>query len=266
MEKHDLAKIKLFLFDLDGTLYLGDRLYPFTAPLLKALTDTGRKYLFLTNNSSRSVADYVRKLNRLGIAARQEDFLTSSQATAHYLLRHHKDKPLYVCGTASLIRELEEAGLSVTFRPEEAQCVVMGFDTELTFEKLRNVSMLLSTRKDIPYIATNPDLVCPTEFGSVPDCGSICMAIRNATGRMPVVIGKPQPLMVELAMAQMGTTPAETAVVGDRIYTDVECGLNAGIAAILVMSGETTPEILAAASRKPSLVLRDCGEISEFLR
>lgn len=266
MEKHELANIRLFLFDLDGTLYLGDQVYPFTVPLLQALKAAGRKYLFLTNNSSRSVTDYVRKLNRLGIAAQAADFLTSSQATAQYLLRHHKEKPLYVCGTASLIRELEASGLTVTRCPEEAQCVVMGFDTELTFEKLRNVSMLLATRKDIPYIATNPDLVCPTEFGSVPDCGSICLAIRNATGRMPVVIGKPQPMMAELAMARMGTTPAETAVVGDRIYTDVECGLNAGIPAILVMSGETTPEILAAAPRKPSLVLQSCGEILDFFR
>ncbi len=266
MEKRELGNIRLFLFDLDGTLYLGDQVYPFTVPLLRALKDAGRKYLFLTNNSSRSVADYVEKLNRLGIPAEEGDFLTSSQATAQYLLGHHREKPLYVCGTASLIRELEAAGLTVTRSPEEAGCVVMGFDTELTFEKLRNVSMLLATRKDIPYIATNPDLVCPTEFGSVPDCGSICLAIRNATGRMPVVIGKPQPKMVELAMARTGASPAETAVVGDRIYTDVECGLNAGISAILVMSGETTPEILAAARRKPSLVLRDCSEILEFFR
>ncbi len=137
----------------------------------------------------------------------------------------------------------------------------MGFDTELTFQKLEDISRLLLTRKDIPYIATNPDLVCPTEFGSVPDCGSVCMMLKNATGRTPVVIGKPSPLMPELAMEKFGYKKEETAVVGDRIYTDVKSGLNAGVTGILVLSGETTPEILAASPDKPHLVLQDASEI-----
>jgi ribonucleotide monophosphatase NagD (HAD superfamily) len=118
----------------------------------------------------------------------------------------------------------------------------------------------------MPYVATNPDLVCPTEFGFVPDCGSVCGMIRTATGRSPKVIGKPEPLMVQMAMERMGMTPAETAVVGDRIYTDVKSGLNAGCACILVMSGETTPEILAASPDRPDLVLSSAAEILEALR
>ena len=149
---------------------------------------------------------------------------------------------------------------------ENAQCIVMGFDTELTFRKLWDVSYLLTTREDIPYIATNPDYVCPTEFGFVPDCGSVCDMIFNATGRRPVVIGKPSALMPQLAMEQLGAAPEETAVVGDRIYTDVKCGLNAGITGILVMSGETTQEILDRSVDKPDLVLRDAGEILNALR
>jgi len=142
----------------------------------------------------------------------------------------------------------------------------MGFDTELTFKKLEDVSRLLLTRPDIPYIATNPDYVCPTEFGSVPDCGSVCDMIYNATKKRPVVIGKPSPLMPQLAMAQHGYSREETAVVGDRIYTDVKSGLNAGITGILVMSGETTPEILAQSPDKPHLVLQDASEIITALK
>jgi len=262
MEKNELIRSKrLWLFDMDGTLYLGDRLYGFTTELLAALRDNGRRYLFMTNNSSKSVEDYVKKLARLGIASTREDFITSSQATAYYLKRHHSGKRLYVCGTASLKRELESEGFTVTEKVEDTECIVMGFDTELTFQKLHDVSYLLLTRDEIPYIATNPDYVCPTEFGSVPDCGSVCDMIFNATGKRPVVIGKPEPLMPLLAMERLGYGKEETAVVGDRIYTDVKCGLNAGITGILVMSGETTPEILAASGDKPHLVLQDAGEI-----
>lgn len=261
-----LCRIRLYLFDMDGTLYLGDRLYDFTVPLLQELKKSGRRYLFMTNNSSKSVEDYIEKLKKLGISAEREDFITSSQATAYYLQDHYPGRTLYVCGTKSLKRELRQAGFAVTEDVEKAQCIVMGFDTELTFQKLRDVSYLLLTRPDIPYIATNPDYVCPTEFGSVPDCGSVCDMIFNATGKRPVVIGKPGPLMPELAMAHTGYKKAETAVVGDRIYTDVKSGLNAGITGILVMSGETTPEILAASPDKPHLVLQDASEILDAIR
>ncbi|MGM9684268.1 MAG: HAD-IIA family hydrolase [Eubacteriales bacterium] len=264
--KEVLRGIRLYLFDMDGTLYLGDRLYDFTVELLETLKRTGRRYLFMTNNSSKSVEDYVKKLAKLGIKADREDFITSSQATAYYLKENFPGKTLYVCGTASLKRELEMEGFSVTENVDDTEVIVMGFDTELTFRKLRDVSYLLLTRESIPYIATNPDYVCPTEFGSVPDCGSVCDMIFNATGKRPVVIGKPTPLMPQLAMRRLGFGKEETAVVGDRIYTDIKSGLNAGITGILVMSGETTPEILAASSDRPDLVLQDAGEILEAVR
>ncbi len=266
MEKREIIeKMKLYLLDMDGTLYLGERLYPFTKEFLMQIRRTGGAYLFVTNNSSRSVEDYVEKLRRLGIEATREDFLTSSQATAYYLKKHHIGKILYVCGTESLKRELRSEGFEVTEEADRAQCIVMGFDTELTFRKLEDVCRLLLTR-EIPYIATNPDLVCPTEFGSVPDCGSVCMMIRNATGKTPVVIGKPGALMPQLAMEKLGRTKEETCVIGDRIYTDVKSGLNAGITGILVMSGETDEKILRESADRPDLVLRDCGEILDILR
>ena len=267
MEKNEILRSKkLYLFDMDGTLYLGDRLYDFTMDLLQEIRRTGGKYLFITNNSSKSVADYVKKLAKFGIEATREDFMTSSQATAYYLKQNHPGKKLYVCGTRSLIAELEEEGFTVTTNLDEVECIVMGFDTELTFQKLHDVSYLLLTRPELPYIATNPDLVCPTEFGSVPDCGSVCIGIKNATGKEPIVIGKPSPLMPELAMAKYGCTKEETAVVGDRIYTDVKSGLNAGAMGILVLSGESTLQTLAESDVKPDLVLESAAEILEILK
>ena len=265
MEKRDISSIDLFLFDMDGTLYLGDMLFTFTKELLRAIRAKGKKYLFMTNNSSKSVGDYVKKLARIGIGSAPEDFITSSQATIRYLLENHGARKLYVCGTRSLKDEFTEAGLRVTEDASEAGCVVMGYDTELDYKKLLDVSRLLTEHPGMPYIATNPDLVCPTEFGYVPDCGSVCMMIKNATGRTPVVIGKPEPMMPLLAMEREGVPAERCAVVGDRIYTDVKSGLNAGAKGILVMSGETTPEILEASPDRPDLVLADAGEIIDYL-
>ena len=261
-----IQNMKLYLFDMDGTLYLGSRLYDFTIELLQEIRRTGGKYLFITNNSSKSVADYVKKLAGFGIEATREDFMTSSQATAYYLHKHHEGQRLYVCGTESLKEELRGEGFTVTSNIDEVDCIVMGFDTELTFQKLHDVSYLLLTRPELPYIATNPDLVCPTEFGSVPDCGSVCGMIFNATGKRPVVIGKPSALMPELAMDKLGIPKEQTCVVGDRIYTDVKSGLNAGCVGILVMSGETTYEILAQSPDKPHLVLESAREILDVLK
>lgn len=257
--------IKLFLFDMDGTLYLGNQLFDFTKELLSKIKDSGKKYLFMTNNSSKSVTDYIKKLEKLGIESTCEDFITSSQATAYYLKKHHNDKVLYVCGTNSLKEELAKEGFAITDNTDDAECIVMGFDTELTFKKLYDISYMLSTR-DLPYIATNPDYVCPTEFGSVPDCGSVCDMIYNATGKRPIVIGKPEPLMPMLAMEKYCVNGNETAVVGDRIYTDVKSGINAGCVSVLVMSGETTEEILNASPNKPDLVLSSAKEILNSLK
>ena len=261
-----IQNMKLYLFDMDGTLYLGSRLYDFTIELLQEIRRTGGKYLFITNNSSKSVADYVKKLAGFGIEATREDFMTSSQATAYYLHKHHEGQRLYVCGTESLKEELRGEGFTITSNIDEVDCIVMGFDTELTFQKLHDVSYLLLTRPELPYIATNPDLVCPTEFGSVPDCGSVCGMIFNATGKRPVVIGKPSALMPELAMDKLGIPKEQTCVVGDRIYTDVKSGLNAGCVGILVMSGETTYEILEQSPDKPHLVLESAREILDVLK
>ncbi len=259
-----LASCKLFLFDMDGTLYLGNRLFDFTRELLDSIRANGGRYMFMTNNSSKSVADYIKKLESLGIEAEYDDFMTSSQAAAYYLKKHYPGKLLYVSGTQSLKEELIKEGFALTEDTEKTEVIVSGFDTELTFKKLHDVSKMLCTR-DIPYIATNPDYVCPTEFGSVPDCGSVSDMLFNVSGKRPLFIGKPSALMPKLAMEKWGVTPEQTVVIGDRIYTDIKSGLNAGTLTALVMSGETTNEILEASSDKPHLVLKDCGEMIPIL-
>ena len=260
MDKSVFKKIKLFLFDQDGTLYLGNRLYPFTIEMLETIKAHGAKYMFVTNNSSKSVNDYIKKLAKLGITAEYDDFLTSSQATAFYLKKTYPGKVLYVSGTQSLKEELMREGFVITDDIEKTEVIVMGFDTELTFKKLEDVSKMLCT-KDLPYIATNPDYVCPTEFGSVPDCGSVCDMLYNATRKRPLVIGKPEPLMPQLAMERLGIDASHACCIGDRIYTDIRSGLNAGITTLLVLSGEATLQTLADSDIKPHFVLEDAGEI-----
>ena len=255
---------KLFLFDLDGTLYLGDTLFPGAKELLACIRARGGQYRFLTNNSSRSVAAYVEKLARLGVAAEESDFLTSVDALSYYLREHGgEDKRYYVCGTESMKSQLRAAGFSIAEGRADADALLMGFDTELTFQKLEDACILLG--QGVPYIATNPDWVCPTSYGFVPDCGSVCEMLWRATNRRPVVIGKPEPLMPQLAMLESGVSAQETLLIGDRIYTDIASGANALIDTLLVLSGETKEEDLPDARPQPSFVLPDVAALLRIL-
>lgn len=254
---------KLFLLDMDGTLYLGNRLFDKVTEFLDLIKARGGRYMFLTNNSSKSADAYVEKLGKLGIKAEPKDFFSSTEATIRYLMKNgYKDKRIYAFGTTSFRRQLEEAGLNITDKYEKGIPVLLcGFDTELTFQKLDDASRLLFD--GAKFIATHPDWVCPTEYGSVPDCGSVCQMLTIATGKTPVVIGKPKPEMVYAAMEVCGASPEETVMIGDRIYTDIACGINAGIDAILVLSGETTVEEAAESEIKPTRICKDIGEIYE---
>ena len=258
----ELSQKRLFLLDMDGTLYLDENLFPGTIPFLRRIREKGGRYLFLTNNSSRGAASYVEKLRRLGIESVPEDFLTSVDALILFLRRgDYRDKPLYVVGTESFRAQLRQAGFPVTADREEAQVLVCGFDTELTFQKLEDACILLG--RGVEFLATNPDWVCPTWYGYVPDCGSVCEMLFRATGRRPKVIGKPQPEMALLAMESAGFPPEETVLVGDRLYTDIACAVNAGIDSVLVLSGESTEADLAESTAQPTWVLRDVAELTE---
>ena len=179
---------------MDGTIYLGDRLFDGTVDFLEYVRASGGKYLFLTNNSSRSVDAYIDRMARFGISTTKEDFLTSVDALCVYLSKNgYGGKRLYAFGTASFRRQLTDAGFSVTDRLEDGiDALVCGFDTELTFRKLEDACILLG--RGVDFIAANPDWVCPTSYGYVPDCGSVCEMLFRATGRRPVFIGKPQPV------------------------------------------------------------------------
>ena len=266
MDLDRLRQKRLFLLDMDGTLYLDENLFDGAAEFLQTIRERGGRYLFLTNNSSKSGDAYVEKMRRLGVEAARADFLTSVDATILYLREHGgQDKLYYVCGTESFKTQLREAGFRLTDdRDAAVDTLLMGFDTELTFRKLEDACILLG--RGVEYVATNPDWVCPTWYGYVPDCGSVCEMLYRATLRRPYVIGKPKPDMAYLAMNATGAAPEETVVIGDRLYTDIACGVNAGVDTVLVLSGETKESEIAASDVKPAFVLQDVKEYLEILK
>lgn len=260
-----LKNHKLFLLDMDGTLYKSEKIFDFTKELLKKIREKGCRYLFVTNNSSKSVEAYIEKLAKFGIEATEDDFVSSSQATAYYLNKHHPGRKLYVCGTESLKEELRKGGFVVAENLDEVECIVLGYDTELTYKKLEDVCRLLFTKKDIPYIATHPDYKCITDFGSAPDIGGMIEMIYHPTKRRPIIVGKPETFIPELAMKKCGCTKEETVFIGDQMDTDMPCGLNAGVTMILVLSGESSQEMVDASEIKPTMVLNNAGELLSLL-
>ncbi len=261
-----LKEKRLFLFDMDGTIYEEEKVFDGTLQLLDLIGKIGGQYVFITNNSSKSVEDYVKKVNRLGIKADSNNFFTSSQATILYLKDRYPGKKVYCQGTESLVTELRKAGIITTTEAEEdVDIVLVGFDTEMTGTKLRNTCKLLQKKKDAAFIATNPDLRCPVTFGFIPDCGSICQLIESTTGRKPIYIGKPEPTMVETVRKKYGYSPEQTVVVGDRLYTDIASGLNAGVDAICVLTGEATVEDIRDGTIKPTYTFHSVYNIWRVL-
>lgn len=258
--KDNLKNKKLYLLDMDGTIYIDDVLFDATLDFLDFIKSIGGRYVFLTNNSSKSIIEYISKLTYLGIEADKTNFLTSSQATALYLRENYMGKKIYVLGTKSLKKELKEYDIYVVDIYEEGiDCLVVGYDTELTYKKLVEGSRLLT--EGVDFIATNPDYVCPVSFGYVPDCGSICDMLYNATKRRPKFIGKPNATMVELAIKNSGFTSEETIVIGDRLYTDIAAGNAAQVTTALVLSGETKREDIEVSEFTPDYIFKDIGEI-----
>ena len=251
-----LGEKKLFLLDMDGTIYIDQTLFPGVIPFLDAVRAAGGRYLFLTNNSSRSVDAYIAKLERMGIPSVREDFLTSVDALIADLAKRPPFHKCYAFGTRTFRQQLAEAGLSITDHLEDdIDCLLMGFDTELEFQKIEDACILLN--RGVEYIAANPDWVCPTWYGSVPDVGCVCDMLRRATGRMPRFIGKPEPAMLLLALERTGYAAEQAVMVGDRLYTDIASGVNAGIDTVFVLSGEGTMADVEASEKKPTWIFDD---------
>lgn len=259
-----LQSKSIYLLDMDGTLYIGRTLIDGAYEFIQSLKQRGKLIRYITNNSSKSVADYQKKLKSLGIESTSDEYFTSSMASALYLNHHHKNKRVYCMGTESLKYELSQAGIPLADSVDEAiDVVLLGYDTELTYQKLVDVCWLL--KRDIVYLATNLDYVCPIDFGFVPDCGSFADMIKNATGRYPEVIGKPHPRMINYAIEAAGAKKEDAVIIGDRLYTDILSGIKADVMSICVLSGETTQEDLAQSPYQPNLVVDSVKDLIDYL-
>lgn len=263
-----LRKIRHVALDMDGTIYKGKTLFPFTVPFLMRLKENGISYSFLTNNPSKSTDDYVKRLDAMGIPARREEIYTSAQATIDYIrFNFPAFKRLFILGTPSMIEEFEDAGFVSTADDvaDEPDAVVVGFDMSLVYSRLCRASWWI--QQGLPYIATNPDRVCPTDQPVVlVDCGSICACIEKAVGRTPdVVIGKPDPRMLSGILQRYNLEPEEVAMIGDRIYTDMQLAHNVGALGVLVLSGEATVEDVEASELKPNLVVENIAQFGNLL-
>lgn len=266
--RQQLSAIKHVALDMDGTIYLSNTIFPFTIDFLGKLDKMGITYSFLTNNPSKSLNDYLRKLDKMGIRASKEKMYTTTVAMIDYLRKHYPEaKKLFLLGTPSMISQFEEAGYeSLPDSPDAVpDVVVVSFDMTLQYSRLCRAAWWIS--RGLPYLATNPDRVCPTDEQTVlVDCGSICKCLESATGRCPdVTLGKPDPNMLSGICAQKGLEPEQIAMVGDRIYTDIEMALRAGAFGVLVLSGETTLETAKAAPRQPSLICKNIAEFGDLL-
>ncbi len=262
----DLAKIRHIVFDMDGTIYLGGTLFPQSLPFLSALPGLGIGHSFVTNNCSRSRAEYVHHLQEIGIDAAPETVWTSAHATIHYLsVELPEVKRIFINGTPGLKEDFRLAGFEVVDR--DPQAVVVGFDTALTYDDLAQAAYWIS--RGLPYVATHPDRVCPTDRPTVlPDCAAICSLFETATGRRPQAIpGKPNRLMLESVFARHDVQPGEVALIGDRLYTDMRMARDAGALAILTLTGETRRDDLTTCPEhsQPDLVIENLGELQQQL-
>lgn len=254
-----LKNKKLFLFDMDGTIYSDDNLYHGAKELFDMLNSD--QYFFITNNSSKSVKEYVVKLKNLGIDSTVNNFFTSAQASIMYIHDNYPQKKVFCVGTKALIEELAENDVQLC--EENPDVVLVGFDTELTYEKLSKACNYITGGAE--FLATNIDLVCPTSFGFVPDCGSICQTIENSTRKKPYYIGKPNRIMVDEIVKKSNFTYSDVVVVGDRLYTDIATGVNASVTTVCVLTGEATIDEISNSEIKPTFTLENVDELYKLL-
>lgn len=257
-----LKAVRCFLLDMDGTFYLGNQLLPGARELIDLFHERGVSYLFLTNNSSRTRREYAEKIRRFGIDLPESRIYTSGEATARYLAKRKPGAAVYVVGTPALEREFVEHGFRlVTDQPDFA---VLGFDTTLTYEKIWKLCDLIVA--GVPYIATHPDINCPTENGFMPDIGAMMAMIAASTGKQPdVIVGKPHAPIVEALSEKLNLPVEAMCMVGDRLYTDIALG-KTGLRTVLVLSGETKPEDLPNSPFQPDFVMRDLADLVSALR
>lgn len=255
----------IFLLDMDGTIYLGDELIDGSKDFLETIKKQGKRYIFLTNNSSKSKEIYVEKLNNLGIHALEEEVFTSGEATTMYLKKQKEGAKVYLLGTKALEEEfIREGFILEKERHKNIDYVVLGFDTTLTYEKLWGACEYIS--EGVEYIATHPDFNCPLANDKfMPDAGAMAAFIEASTGKTPKVIGKPNKEIVESIVSKYGLNKEDMAIVGDRLYTDIKTGENAGIVSVLVYSGETKDEDYRKSETRASFVFNSVKDMIDLL-
>lgn len=262
-----LKEKTLFLLDMDGTIYHENDLIDGASDFFSALKKQGKKYVFMTNNSSKGAKSYIEKLGKLGIDASIENIASSVDATILYLKQHKTGAKIYLVGTESFKAELLENGfvvVDVDYRGADVDFVVLGFDTELTYAKIEGACFYIS--RDYPYIGTNCDLRCPIKGNRyIPDCGAIAKLLYEATGRHPEFLGKPERTIVDVVSKRFDTPLKNIVCVGDRLYTDIAVGINAGIDSICVLTGEATREDLETTSFKPTYIFDSIKNLYEEL-
>jgi 4-nitrophenyl phosphatase len=257
-----LNKVRLFLLDMDGTFYLGNKILAGSLNFIQVLKDQGKHFTFLTNNSSRSADEYVQKINRMGLPIQKDRVFTSGEATALYLSNRVPHKRIYLVGTPSLEQEFQEHGF--TLDDTDPGAAVLGFDTTMTYQKMWKLCDLV--RAGLPYFATHPDFNCPTPNGYMPDIGAMIAFVEASTGRKPdEIIGKPNRMIVDTIAEKFQVPHESIAMVGDRLYTDIALGKAAGVTSILVLSGETKKEDIPASLFQPDYVFNNLGAIGDWL-
>jgi len=258
----ELEKKKVYFFDLDGTIYLGNQLFRGAVELVEVLNEAKIPFFFLSNNSSKSTSDYIKKLNDLNLNVTSNNLMLSQHPTIDYLKSENYEK-VFLLGTESLKLEFQQEGFILT--DNDPEIIVLAFDQELTYEKLVKTSYML--QDGVPYIATHLDDRCPTEMGYIPDAGGIAALLFKTTEKMPRVFGKPNKEMLLFKLRQLEINPKDAIIFGDRLYTDIKMGIDAGVTTCCVLSGETTLEMIEKSEKnRPDYVIEGIWDILEVLK
>jgi len=257
---------KLYVFDMDGTIYLGYNVFDYAIRFINNLRKSGKKVLFFTNNASHTTDFYVSKLTKLGFSPTKDEIMTSGDVTVVYLNRHRKGKSVYLVGTDELVRNFKDNGIKMlTGKEDKADIVVTSFDTSMTYEKMDNACRFV--RNGAEYFSTHPDFNCPTETGFIPDSGAIAAFVTASTGKVPTYFGKPYAQTVEMISEVTGYSRDEMCIFGDRLYTDIALGKKHGVTSVLVLSGETQPQDVdeATDAEKPDFVYPSLNEVDKVM-
>lgn len=257
----NLKDKKMFILDMDGTFYLGNKLIDGSLYFIEKLRETGKKFMFFTNNSSRTSEYYITKLAGMGCGISEDQIATSGDVTIHYLKKHYKGKKIYLLAPPDVEKHFLSSGIILEDKNPDA--VVLAFDTTLNYQKLTMACTLI--RNGCDFIATHPDFNCPTEDGFIPDCGAMCAFIAASTGIKPIVLGKPYRETVDFILDRTGLELDDIVFAGDRLYTDIATAYHHGATSLLVLSGETKPEDVEISDIKPDFIFSCLGQAAEEL-